>query len=245
MTTDLTEFSGELRIGAAFNGPPHSGNGGYAAGLLSRMAGAPRIMRINAPIPLETSMDVRANGETLDVTHKGIRILSARPGTVTLTPPSPPSLAEAEAAAANPTSFGAGGPSTCLVCGRNRKPGEGLHIHCGRLPGGGAASVWRPHAAFCDTAGHVRTEYVWAALDCPGGFALPLTQTTYLLGEMTALQHHPIPASAPVIVHAWHEWSDGRKHFAGTALYTTGGTLLAQADTLWIELTPGQAAAIA
>jgi hypothetical protein len=50
-----------------------------------------------------------------------------------------------------------------------------------------------------------------------------------------------VPTGEPVIVHAWHEWSKGRKHFAGTALHAADGTLLAQADTLWIELTPEQA----
>jgi hypothetical protein len=33
----------------------------------------------------------------------------------------------------------------------------------------------------------------------------------------------------------------GGSIFAGTALYAADGTLLAQADTLWIELTPEQA----
>jgi len=232
---------GELCIEATYNGPPTSGNGGYTAGRLSVIAGESRIVRISAPIPMDTALSIYRAGDRLEVLSGETRILTARAGTVTLTPPPAPTLAEAEAAAANPTSFGAGGPSTCFVCGRNRKPGEGLHIHCGRLASGGAASVWHPHEAFCGDDGFVRPEYIWAALDCPGGFALPITRTNYLLGEMTAALHRPIPAGEPVIVQAWHVWSDGRKHFAGTALHAADGTLLAQADTLWIELTPEQA----
>ncbi|MCA8900817.1 MAG: hypothetical protein KDA53_06155, partial [Hyphomonas sp.] len=79
------------------------------------------------------------------------------------------------------------------------------------------------------------------ALDCPGGFALPLSDTSYLLGEMTAALHRPVPCGKEIIVHAWHAWSERRKHLAGTALHAADGTLLAQADTLWIELTPDQA----
>ena len=57
---------------------------------------------------------------------------------------------------------------------------------------------------------------------------------------MTAALHGPVPCGEEIIVHAWHAWSDGRKHFAGTALHAADGTLLAQADTLWIELAPAQ-----
>ena len=231
---------GDITIASAFNGPPSSGNGGYAAGVLSRLFEAPHIVRISAPIPLDTALAVTRQDDKLVAASGGMPILTARAGGVTLTPPAPPSMKAAQEAGQNPTYFGAGGVSTCFVCGRNRKPGEGLHIHCGRIDETHAASVWRPHEAFCDEAGAVRPEYVWAALDCPGGFSLPLSETTYLLGEMTAALHGPVPCGEEIIVHAWHAWSDGRKHFAGTALHAADGTLLAQADTLWIELTPAQ-----
>ena len=236
---------GDITIASAFNGPPNSGNGGYAAGILSRLFDAPHTVRISAPIPLDAPLTVSADDGTLIAEHDGTRILTARPGDVTLAPPAPPSMDTALEAAANPTSFGMGGPSTCFVCGRNRKEGEGLHIHCGRVDPSHAASVWTPHPNFDNGHGFVRPEYVWAALDCPGGFSLPVIDTTYLLGEMSAKIHQPVPTGEPVIVHAWHEWSDGRKHFAGTALHGKDGTLLAQADTLWIELTPEQTGRIA
>ena len=233
--------AGTITISPGFNGPPASGNGGYAAGVLSRHFDAPHTVRISAPIPLDTPLSVSRQAGRLDVRDGDTLILAARPGAVTLAPPAPPSPEAARKAAANPTSFGAGGPSTCFVCGRNRAEGDGLHIHCGRLGETSAASVWRPHANFCDAEGVVRPEFLWAALDCPGGFALPLTDTSYLLGEMTAALHKPVRAGDEIIVHAWHAWSDGRKHFAGAALHAADGTLLAQADTLWIELTPEQA----
>ena len=76
--------------------------------------------------------------------------------------------------------------------------------------------------------------------DCPGGFSLPPTQTNYLLGEMTTQIHTRPRAGDPIIIHSWRAWSDGRKHFAGSALCDADGTLIAQADTLWIELKPSQ-----
>ncbi|MEZ5999595.1 hypothetical protein [Hyphomonas sp.] len=233
---------GDITIASAFNGPPSSGNGGYAAGVLSRLFETPHTVRISAPIPLDTPLAVTRQKDKLVAASGETPILTARPGGVTLTPPAPPSLEAALKAAETPTYFGAGGASTCFVCGRNRKEGDGLHIHCGRLGDKlEAATVWTPHVNFDDGTEHVRPEYVWAALDCPGGFALPEIETTYLLGEMSAAQHKPVPVGQPVIVHAWHEWTKGRKHFAGTSLHAADGTLLAQADTLWIELTPEQA----
>ena len=236
---------GELIIQRRFNGPPASGHGGYVAGMLSQHFEQSCTVRISAPIPLETPLALSWQDNRLEARSGEALILSARPDTVTLTPPAPPSLETARKAAANPTSFGAGGPSTCFVCGRNRAESDGLHIHCGRIDETHAASVWRPHETFCDADGTVRPEYIWAALDCPGGFSLPLSDTTYLLGEMNAVLHRPVRNGGEIIVHAWHAWSDGRKHFAGTALHAADGTLLAQADTLWIELTPEQAGRIA
>ncbi|WP_162177448.1 hypothetical protein [Hyphomonas adhaerens] len=243
---DTMQPVGDITIASAFNGPPTSGNGGYASGMLSRLFETPHTVRISAPIPLDTPLAVTQQDNKLVATLGEKPILTARPGGVTLTPPQAPSMEAARKAGETPTYFGAGGLSTCFVCGRNRKEGDGLHIHCGRLGGKlEAAAVWTPHANFDDGHGHVRPEYVWAALDCPGGFALPEIETTYLLGEMTAAIHQPILTGQPVIIHAWHEWSDGRKHFAGTALHAEDGTLLAQADTLWIELTPEQAGSMA
>lgn len=236
---------GEITIPRQFNGPPASGHGGYVAGAFSRFFDTPHTVRICAPIPLETPLAVFREEDRLEARSKDALILSARNNAVTLTPPDPPPLDVARKAAATPTSFGAGGPSTCFVCGRNRAKEDGLHIHCGRIDAAHAASVWQPHANFCDAEGNALPEFLWAALDCPGGFSLPLTHTTYLLGEMTAALHRPVRCGDEIIVHAWHVWSDGRKHFAGVALHTADGVLLAQADTLWIELTPEQAERLA
>ena len=44
----------------------------------------------------------------------------------------------------------------------------------------------------------------------------------------------------PLIIASWRTGGKGRKHFAGTALYTKDGTLLAHADTLWFAVDTAQ-----
>ena len=55
--------TGEITIAATFNGPPASGNGGYAAGLLAGYDTVPRTVRVLAPIPLAAPLSVSRAGE--------------------------------------------------------------------------------------------------------------------------------------------------------------------------------------
>lgn len=234
-----TDVLGTIRIPAAFNGPPHSGNGGYTAGRVAAFLDGPHAMRISSPIPLETDLTLHRDGDVVKVLEGERLILTARPNALTLTPPKPPSLAAAKTAHEHPINFGAGGPSTCFVCGRNRAEGDGLRVWCGKVDGfDGAVEVWTPHQNFANAQGKVRPEVMWSALDCPGGYCLPEANRRVLLGEMTADIYECPPVEEPTILVSWHDRSEGRKHFAGTAMFSAGGKLLAQADTLWIELKP-------
>ena len=51
---------------------------------------------------------------------------------------------------------------------------------------------WLPEARFADDAGAVRPEFIWSALDCPGGFVInDEPAVMILLGRMSALQSAP------------------------------------------------------
>ncbi len=80
---------------------------------------------------------------------------------------------------------------------------------------------------------------VWAALDCPGGWAVPdLPGRPMVLGRMT-LDHLGAPVvGEPHVVLGWVIGTDGRKTFSGTALYDAAGTLLARAKQTWFALPP-------
>ena len=81
---------GNITIASAFNGPPTSGNGGYASGVLSRLFETPHTVRISAPIPLDTPLAVTQQDNKLVAAAGEKPILTARPGGVTLTPPAAP-----------------------------------------------------------------------------------------------------------------------------------------------------------
>lgn len=229
-----------ITIPNQFNGPPGSGNGGYSAGLLAQHLDGPHTIRINAPIPLETPLTIAGDGDNTVLMAGDTLIMTARPEAPRIEPRPAPSYETAKEASEHPRPFGAGENSVCFVCGRGREAGEGLRIFCGQLEDPEtAATIWVPHETFADKDGLVQPEIVWAALDCPGGFSLPDVDRA-LLGEMNAQILERPPVGEPLIIASWRTGGKGRKHFAGTALYTKNGTLLAHADTLWFAVDTAQ-----
>lgn len=229
-----------ITIPKQFNGPPGSGNGGYSAGLMAQLLTGPHTIRINAPIPLETPLSLTRDGDTATLHAGDTLIMTARSEAASIAPRPAPSFEAAKAASELPRPFGAGELSVCFVCGRGREPGEGLRIFCGQLDDAEtAATIWTPHETFAGDDGLVRDEIIWSALDCPGGFSLPDVDRA-LLGEMNANILTRPPVGEPLIIASWRTGGKGRKHFAGTALYTPEGELLAHADTLWFAVDTAQ-----
>jgi hypothetical protein len=81
----------------------------------------------------------------------------------------------------------------------------------------------------------VSPELVWAALDCPSGWAVDDFQREgVLLGRMAAaIDLLPAPGE-PHVVLGWRIGEEGRKRFAGSALLTAEGETLARARSTWI-----------
>lgn len=228
-------MSEALLIDARFNGPPQSGNGGYCAGLLAERLARPVEVTLRAPPPLETPLRICPNEGGADIMHGETLVMEARDGAHVADVPPSPGL---EAASRGPASYP--GPethslSTCFVCGPGRAPGDGLRIFAGKLDGSAlVAAPWTPSADLAGEDGQVSERFLWAALDCPGAFAL--TDADFvLLGRMSArIDRRPAPGE-DLLVIGWPTGSEGRKHRAGTAIYTAAGDLIAQADQTWIE----------
>lgn len=124
----------------------------------------------------------------------------------------------------------------CFGCGRNRPAGEGLRIFQGRLRDSNLlAAPWIPVEWHGNDAGQVKSEFVWAALDCPGGIASMGDEFQPLLLGRLAVQIEQRPlVDQPCIVVGWEIAQEGREHFAGTALFSEDGRLLAYGRAIWI-----------
>ena len=219
-----------LTITRRFRGPRTSANGGYAAGLLAQAVGAAAVeVTLRLPPPLERALTVSREGERVLLRDGDALIAEARPGDPAVTPPTPPSFAEAEEASRAVGGWGAPEFAECFVCGV-RAEGDGLDIHAGLVPGrdGLVAATW--------IAKDVRPEIVWAAIDCPGAYALRGDgRGEPLLARITARIDRLPEEGERCVVVGWPLDADGRKRHAATALYGADGVPLAVSRQLWIE----------
>jgi len=236
-----------------YRGPPNSGNGGYVAGALAERfdprpgEDAAIEVTLRAPIPLDTPMTVeQPDPDHLRMMLGETLIAEAQRTTLALDVPEPPSFERALAVRGDSPSFylrvnpflpdGTGFHPVCACCGADAPIGEGLHVYAAPVPGfDGVAAAWRPHPALAGPDGLLPEAIVWTALDCPGQFAyMAAGIRTGLLGRMTARMLAPVPAAADLVVIGWRLEIDGKKHFAGTALFDDNGGLCAFARQTWI-----------
>ncbi|MEO0981479.1 MAG: hypothetical protein AAFX03_02375 [Pseudomonadota bacterium] len=232
-----------LFIPRRFNGPPDSGNGGYCAGLAAGFVDGQAEITLRAPVPLDTGLDVEITPEGADVRHGDVLVMEARARAPLETPSqTPPSADDAAAAAENYRSVEEHALPACFVCGPARAEGDGLRIFTTRLDGTDqVAAPWTPTDNLAADDGAVAEEFVWAALDCAGAFALDVEPL--LLGRFAAkVLDRPSPGETTIVI-GWPIGSSGRKHHAGTALYSGDGRLLAHAEATWIKLTRPHGAA--
>jgi hypothetical protein len=112
------------------------------------------------------------------------------------------------------------------VCGVRE---DGLEVRVGPVAGR------EPVHASPITLPEARSEIVWAAIDCPGAFAVGAEgRGDIVLGRMTTRVHRVPAADEQCVVTSWPLGEDGRKLFAGTALFAEAGELLALARQVWI-----------
>jgi len=150
----------------------------------------------------------------------------------------PPTVTPAEAAAATrrfPRFTGHPIPG-CFVCGVDRAPGDGLRIFPGPVAGRDVvAAPWTPDASLGDDAGVVAPEFLWAALDCAGAFAVnEPPRGLALLGRIAARVAGRVAVGEPCIVVGWALGAEARKLHAGTAVLAADGGVRAVARATWI-----------
>jgi hypothetical protein len=223
-----------VSIARRYRGPPESGNGGYVCGLVAKALGGPAEVTLKSPPPLGTPLALVRDEAGVRLMHGDQEIAIARSAIVDVAAPAPPSPAEAREASGRY----AGSPiPECYVCGHERTEGDGLRLFTGPDRSGAfVAAPWSPQAEHADDAGRVAAEYIWAALDCPGYFGLMRPALAALLGRLKAEIIEAPCIGEECIAVGWPLGSEGRKYFAGSALFAASGRLLAKAHAVWIEL---------
>ena len=234
----------ELTIAPRFCGPPDSGNGGYVAGLFANYAAAPVAVRLLRPLPLGVPLGLSRGGEDGLELRQGERLLAEATCTeFELQVPATPSFAAASEAALRYAGRDQHPSPQCFVCGPGRSPGDGLRLATGTLdgddPSGLFAAPWVPAPSLAGTRGAVRPEFLAAALDCPGYFAVSTDARMRLLGLMTLRIDGTIAVGERAVVVAWSLGGQGRKRRAATAVYAASGACVARAISTWIELKSG------
>ena len=231
-----------IRIAGRFCGPPDSGNGGYSSGLIaSHLPGACECT-IRKPIPLERELQVELSAGGARLLDEAELIIQAEQTSIDTADHAPPDLEEAERAAAGSPAFVNHPFPTCFTCGPQRSRGDGLRIFPGRLPRTDPehsvfAAPWIPDSSLTGGGVIVRPEFVWAAMDCPTGFAAGFPWLgTLVTGKLAVAHISPVYPDRPYIVMSWPLGNEGRKHYAGAALFGAGGELCARAKATWIKI---------
>jgi len=212
-----------------FRGPRTSANGGYAAGRLAAYVDADAVeVTLRLPPPLERRLDVRQDVGSAVLLDGDAVVAEARAATVDIDPPLPVTRAAADDATARHVRIGNPVFGECFVCGV-RPEDDGLGIYAGPVTGR------EPVHAAPWTASDTEPEIVWAAIDCPGAHAVGAAgRGDMVLGRMTARVSRVPEVGESCVVAAWPLGEDGRKLFAGTALFAEDGELLALARQTWI-----------
>jgi hypothetical protein len=215
-----------MQIPARFNGPPGSGNGGWSAGAFARASGLGGVVEVTLRVPPPLDTDLTFDGAGFHAPD-GTLVASVAAAPDTGVPVPPVSSGAATVASAAYPGFTGHPFPTCYVCGPDRA--DGLRLFPGHLPDGRTAAPWT-------VPDDISSETMWAALDCPGGWAALHTGRTFVLGRIAArIDALPAPGAACVVVGR-ADAMEGRKAHTRSTVYGPDGTPLATARATWIAV---------
>jgi hypothetical protein len=214
-----------------YRGPLTSANGGYACGRLAEYVDADEVeVTLRLPPPLDRPLSVEHDDGRVLLLDGDALVAEARPAPVEVEPPAPVSVADADAARERHVRDWSPDFGECYVCGLRD---DGLEIRVGPVAGR------EPLHAAPVALREAGPEFVWAAVDCPGAYAVGAEgRGDIVLGRMTARVDRVPDAGEECVATAWPLGEDGRKLYAGTALFSSSGELLAVARQTWIVPKP-------
>jgi len=227
-------------IPAQFNGPERSGNGGYVCGMIAdRLSGdsGVRTSSLRTPPPLDLPLTWEAGEDSVSLIEPPSTVVgTAVPGEFTADVLPCPTPEQAENGLAAYPGFHNHPFDRCFTCGTKREPGDGLRLFTGPIGDSKVAAPWTAHENFGGPDGRINVPVMWAALDCPGGWAADFAKQPMVLGRMTSeVLRRPL-VGEPCLSVGGLQRTEGRKFFTNTALYTVEGELLGRAEQIWISI---------
>lgn len=232
-------MSQQIVIDRRFRGPETSGNGGYSAGLLAEAYGAPTEVTLRLPPPLDRPLAVFSDGDTILLRDDDAVVAEGRaaPSLGDLVPPRAVGLDEAADATHRFAGHAAHLFAGCFVCGPGRAPGDGLRIFPGPVGDGLLAATWSPDPSMSNDGDAVRVAAVWAALDCPGGWAGELSEARpAVLGRLAVdLRRTPVVGEQLVLL-GWPLEDHPKKFLSGSAVLDADGAVVAVAKATWVRI---------
>lgn len=238
-----------LTIPLGYVGPPKIANGGYVCGLMAKLIDGPADVLIRKPTPVGQEMQVVTEGDgTYYLIDDEKVVVQAKETSFDLEVPKPPTYEMAVEAAKTsialknspyPGMKTLGIHPFCFCCGADSSEVRGLKIHPGRINGSEmVAAPWIPAPELGNESGYVRPEFIWTALDCPGAFAfLELTgHRPGMSGRLVGKIDLPLLIGELCVVIAWPVAIEGKKLFAGTALFNSLGLPVGRVLATWISL---------
>ncbi len=230
-----------LTIPAQYNGPPDMANGGYLCGTIAAHFDGAIEVTLRAPTPLERPLTLIKSDEThAELFHQDTKLADIRTTSLALDPPAPPRFEDALKISRAYYQETEHPVANCFVCGPNRKQ-DGLRVHAWPVSKDLATAPWAPDEKFARADGTIDPAFIWAALDCPGATAVEAEEVNkkgglMLLGKLAGEVTGTLRAREKCTVIAWPLGHDGRKHYAGTAVFNEGGGCVGKARATWIEL---------
>jgi hypothetical protein len=238
----MTE-SRKILVASRFCGPPTSGNGGYSSGLVAQLVPSPAECTLRKPIPIERELraETRVDGGAVLLDGEEVVIdAAALIGDFEVPRSFPLEYASKIDSREMSPAFHNHPFPTCFTCGPERNEGDGLRIFPSPIRSSTSefwVSLWTPSAEFADASNSVRPEIVWAALDCPTGFAAGFPyEGTLVTGRLGVAIDKPVIAGEQHVIVSRKSGAEGRKHHAVAALYGPSGELRARARATWIKL---------
>ncbi len=228
----------ELVIPRRFNGPASSGNGGYTAGALAQACGLPEpvTVQLRMPPPLDTPLQLVPSGGGVELrSGADVVAVALADGPAGWSSLEPVAVEVARSLEASYAGHRTHPFPRCFSCGPDRD--DGLGIFPGRLDEQRVAASWTPDDTVTE-AGTVPVPVTWAALDCVSGWSSDLEDRPLVLGTMSArIASPPLAGSAHALVGSTRR-TEGRKTWTASAMFDGDGRLVAQAEQLWIEVSP-------